>query len=203
MLGYWFASYTDFAGLQYISAQFERLILFTYPLFVVVLGAASLFGISLTPETIGDPSDPPLLLVMGLGMQMVGWHPDFCRELAAAGLTPVGIDLSFGMLANARTSAPLLDAGVIGIGVQGHCAHLTSAGALAVEVLLVDPRVRRQPRRVGISGSQFAEPVREEAAEDQLPGEALDVDRTIRAVVSVEGLDLLDIQRAMVRIRTA
>jgi len=39
LLGYWFASYTDFLGLQYITAQFERLILFTYPLFVVVLGA--------------------------------------------------------------------------------------------------------------------------------------------------------------------
>lgn len=39
MLGYWFASYTDLLGLVYISAQFERLILFTYPAFVVVLGA--------------------------------------------------------------------------------------------------------------------------------------------------------------------
>ena len=39
-LGYWFASYVDFLGLEYISAQFERLILFTYPLFVVLLGAA-------------------------------------------------------------------------------------------------------------------------------------------------------------------
>ena len=39
LLGYWFASYTDFLGLEYISAQFERLILFTYPLFVVVFGA--------------------------------------------------------------------------------------------------------------------------------------------------------------------
>jgi drug/metabolite transporter (DMT)-like permease len=40
LLGYWFASYTDFLGLEYISAQFERLILFTYPLFVVLMGAA-------------------------------------------------------------------------------------------------------------------------------------------------------------------
>ncbi len=39
MLGYWFASYTDFLGLVYISAQFERLILFTYPAFVVLFGA--------------------------------------------------------------------------------------------------------------------------------------------------------------------
>jgi drug/metabolite transporter (DMT)-like permease len=39
LLGYWFASYTDFLGLKYVTAQFERLILFTYPLFVVLFGA--------------------------------------------------------------------------------------------------------------------------------------------------------------------
>lgn len=39
LLGYWFASYTDFKGLETLSPQFERLILFTYPLFVVVFGA--------------------------------------------------------------------------------------------------------------------------------------------------------------------
>ncbi len=39
ILGYWFASYADFLGLVYISAQFERLILFTYPAFVVLFGA--------------------------------------------------------------------------------------------------------------------------------------------------------------------
>ena len=38
-LGYWLASYTDFEGLNYISVQFERLILFTYPAFVVLFGA--------------------------------------------------------------------------------------------------------------------------------------------------------------------
>ncbi len=39
VLGYYVASYADFLGLQYISAQFERMILFTYPLFVVLFGA--------------------------------------------------------------------------------------------------------------------------------------------------------------------
>lgn len=38
-LGYWFSSYADFLGLKYISASFERLILYTYPLFVVLFGA--------------------------------------------------------------------------------------------------------------------------------------------------------------------
>ncbi len=33
---------------------------------------------------------------------------DLCRDLAAAGHSPVGADLSFGMLAHARTDAPLL-----------------------------------------------------------------------------------------------
>ncbi len=39
LLGYWVASYLDFLGLEYISAQIERLILFTYPIFVVIFGA--------------------------------------------------------------------------------------------------------------------------------------------------------------------
>src|SRR4051812_20158513 len=33
---------------------------------------------------------------------------DLCRELVAAGHRPVGLDLSWGMLAHARTSAPLV-----------------------------------------------------------------------------------------------
>jgi len=44
VVGYWLASYTDFLGLSYISATFERLILFTYPLFVVILGWAFFKG---------------------------------------------------------------------------------------------------------------------------------------------------------------
>lgn len=39
ILGYYIASYADFVALGFITAQFERLILFTYPIFVMVLGA--------------------------------------------------------------------------------------------------------------------------------------------------------------------
>jgi drug/metabolite transporter (DMT)-like permease len=38
-LGYGVSSYLDFKGLEFISAQLERLVLFTYPLFVMFLGA--------------------------------------------------------------------------------------------------------------------------------------------------------------------
>jgi drug/metabolite transporter (DMT)-like permease len=38
-LGYGISSYLDFKGLEFISAQLERLVLFTYPLFIMFLGA--------------------------------------------------------------------------------------------------------------------------------------------------------------------
>lgn len=45
VLGYWLASYLDFQGLVYLTAQFERLILFTYPVFVMILGALFFGGV--------------------------------------------------------------------------------------------------------------------------------------------------------------
>jgi pimeloyl-ACP methyl ester carboxylesterase len=49
-------------------------------------------GITLCYETFGDPSDPAALLIMGLVTQMVAWHEDLCRELAARGLYVVRFD---------------------------------------------------------------------------------------------------------------
>ena len=43
-------------------------------------------------ETFGDSADPTVLLVMGLGTQMVGWNEDFCRELAGRGFHVVRYD---------------------------------------------------------------------------------------------------------------
>jgi pimeloyl-ACP methyl ester carboxylesterase len=49
-------------------------------------------GITLCYETFGDADDPTALLIMGLGTQMVAWHEDFCRQLAARGLHVVRFD---------------------------------------------------------------------------------------------------------------
>lgn len=38
ILGYYVSSYLDFLGLNHVSAQYERLVLFTYPFFVVLFG---------------------------------------------------------------------------------------------------------------------------------------------------------------------
>jgi pimeloyl-ACP methyl ester carboxylesterase len=43
-------------------------------------------------ETFGDPADPAVLLVMGLGTQMLGWHEDFCAEIASRGFHVIRYD---------------------------------------------------------------------------------------------------------------
>ena len=39
LFGFYLSAWLDFAGLQYITAQLERLLLFTYPVLVMILGA--------------------------------------------------------------------------------------------------------------------------------------------------------------------
>lgn len=49
-------------------------------------------GISLCYDTFGDPANPPMLLVMGLGAQMTMWDPAFCEALAARGFYVIRFD---------------------------------------------------------------------------------------------------------------
>jgi pimeloyl-ACP methyl ester carboxylesterase len=46
---------------------------------------ARIGDIDICYETFGDPGDPAILLIMGLGTQMVAWHDDFCAQLAQRG----------------------------------------------------------------------------------------------------------------------
>jgi pimeloyl-ACP methyl ester carboxylesterase len=49
-------------------------------------------GISLCYERFGSESDPAMLLIMGLGTQMIGWPDEFCAQLAERGLHVVRFD---------------------------------------------------------------------------------------------------------------
>lgn len=49
-------------------------------------------GISLCYETFGNSEDPPMLLIMGLGTQMIGWPDEFCAQLAGRGFYVVRFD---------------------------------------------------------------------------------------------------------------
>ena len=42
-------------------------------------------GVELCTESFGDPADPPILLVMGIGASMLWWEEGFCRMLAEQG----------------------------------------------------------------------------------------------------------------------
>ena len=49
-------------------------------------------GVRIAHETFGDPADPTMLLIMGLGMQMIGWDEDFCELLVDEGFHVVRYD---------------------------------------------------------------------------------------------------------------
>ena len=48
--------------------------------------------IEIAYETFGAPGDPPLLLIMGLGMQMLAWRDDLCGLLADQGFRAIRFD---------------------------------------------------------------------------------------------------------------
>ncbi|GAA3431658.1 alpha/beta fold hydrolase [Kutzneria kofuensis] len=49
-------------------------------------------GITLEYDTFGDPADPALLLVMGLGAQMTAWDPGLCQLLVDKGFHVIRFD---------------------------------------------------------------------------------------------------------------
>lgn len=63
-------------------------------------------------EDMGDPDDPAVLLIMGLGAQLVFWRTEFCEKLVDQGLRVIRFDnRDVGLsskLPGARAGAPLL-----------------------------------------------------------------------------------------------
>ena len=49
-------------------------------------------GLELEYDTFGEPRDPPLLMIMGLGSQMIAWPDELCRLLAAKRLRVIRYD---------------------------------------------------------------------------------------------------------------
>jgi len=49
-------------------------------------------GIDICYEIFGDANAEPMMLIMGLGAQMIHWDDDFCRQLAARGFRVIRFD---------------------------------------------------------------------------------------------------------------
>ena len=75
-------------------------------------GTASSGEVGIHYEDMGDPADPAVLLIMGLGAQMIFWRKEFCQKLIDQGLRVIRFDnrdvgLS-GKLPDHHSGAPLL-----------------------------------------------------------------------------------------------
>jgi demethylmenaquinone methyltransferase/2-methoxy-6-polyprenyl-1,4-benzoquinol methylase len=64
---------------------------------------------------------------------------DLCRELAGAGLRPTGMDLSYGMLAAARTTAPLVEADALRLPVPDAGVDGATCGFALRNLVDLDP----------------------------------------------------------------
>ncbi|MCX5514444.1 EamA family transporter [Kaistia algarum] len=130
LLGYWVSSYLDFLGLETISAQFERLILFTYPLWVVLFGAA-FFGQKVRPRAL-----------IAFGVAYGGLALMF-NEFAAA--SPVGIVFGVSVVLCAAVTFAmyqLLAKGLIeriGSGLFTCIAMISAGVAVVIQFALTHP----------------------------------------------------------------
>ncbi|MBD8066641.1 DMT family transporter [Devosia sp. PTR5] len=68
ILGYYVSSYLDFAGLNFVTAQYERLVLFTYPFFVLIFGVL-FFGDRMNWRLV-----PPMVVSYAGLLVIFGWN---------------------------------------------------------------------------------------------------------------------------------
>ena len=68
-------------------------------------------GIELCYQCFGDPGAAPLILIMGLGGQMIAWEDDFCAQLAGRGFRVIRFDNRDVGLSTHLGAAGIVDAG--------------------------------------------------------------------------------------------
>ncbi|MFB6825419.1 alpha/beta fold hydrolase [Streptomyces virginiae] len=105
-------------------------------------------GIALCTESFGDPTDPPVLLIMGLGASMLWWEEGFCRMLAAGGRFVIRYDhrdtgrsVTYGPGRPGYTGADLVaDAARVLTAHEIPAAHVVgvSAGGAFAQLLALD-----------------------------------------------------------------
>jgi pimeloyl-ACP methyl ester carboxylesterase len=105
-------------------------------------------GVELCTESFGDPADPPILLVTGLGSSMLWWEEGFCRLLAGHGRFVIRYDhrdtgrsTTYEPGQPAYTGSDLLaDAVAVLDGYGLAAAHLVgvSAGGALVQLFALD-----------------------------------------------------------------
>jgi pimeloyl-ACP methyl ester carboxylesterase len=138
-------------------------------------------GIELAYQEAGDPGAEPILLIMGLGTQMLGWDDDFCAQLAERGfrvvrfdnrdighstmLDEAGVPGRLDMFLGRRDNAPYLlaDMAADAVGLMDHlgigAAHVVGAsmGGMIAQTLAIEhaERVRSLVSIMSTTGSRM------------------------------------------------
>ena len=153
ILGYYFSSYLDFLGLNFLSAQYERLVLFTYPFFVLLFGVW-FFGDRMVWRVV-----PPMLVSYAGLLLIFGWNlavnPD---GLLAGTLLVLGSAISFALYQHlAKRQMLVIGAGLftcIGMSTAAVCAiaqNLIIAGPQSY--LAVTPTIWGYGLALGVLGT--------------------------------------------------
>jgi demethylmenaquinone methyltransferase/2-methoxy-6-polyprenyl-1,4-benzoquinol methylase len=79
------------------------------------------------------------LLPAGIILDVACGTGDLCRELGTAGYQPVGVDLSSGMLAHARTAAPLLHGDALQLPIAAAAVDGAVSGFALRNFVALDP----------------------------------------------------------------
>jgi pimeloyl-ACP methyl ester carboxylesterase len=94
-------------------------------------------GIDLYYETAGDESDPPLLLICGLGMQMIGWGSDWIDAVVAKKYRVIAFDNRDAGLSTHLVASGVPDLGaLLGGGGDANVAYHLSDMADDIDGLL-------------------------------------------------------------------
>jgi pimeloyl-ACP methyl ester carboxylesterase len=92
-------------------------------------------GLKIEYETTGDPADRPLLLVMGLGTQLIYWADAFCQALADRGFFVIRYDNRDVGLSARLESAGIPDLAAIMEGKADSAYHLSDMAADGIGLL--------------------------------------------------------------------
>lgn len=96
-------------------------------------------GIEIAYETFGSADDPAILLVMGLGTQMIGWPDELCQGLADAGHYVVRYDnRDIGLSTHIDAPVPSLPDMVLRRNVPYHLSDMAADGVALCDVLGID-----------------------------------------------------------------
>lgn len=125
-------------------------------------------GIAIEYDTFGDPSAAPLLLIGGLGTQLISWDEEFCELLAARGFRVIRYDNRDAGLSTQMDDAEpytLDDMALDGVGLldalEIPAAHIVGAsmGGFIAQLIALDHPARVLTLTSMISGPSGADQV--------------------------------------------